>query len=107
LFTSIDESIIENTLQYLIGVYKEVSISRGKVQQYLGMLFDFSKSGKCYVTMPKFTEEVLKKGGVSGVAAIPALESLFVIREGTELLDAEQKEQFHPVVAMLQYLANV
>ena len=106
LFTSADESIIDNTLQYLIGVYKEVSISRGKVQQYLGMLFDFSTPGKCYVSMPKFTEEIIRKGNVSGVAATPALESLFVIREDAQPLNPEQAEHFHSTVAMCQYLAK-
>lgn len=106
LFTSVDGSIIENTLQYLIGVYKEVSISRGKVQHYLGMIFDFSTPGKCYMSMPMFTDKVMKKGNVTGVAATPALESLFVIREDAQPLNAEQAEYFHSTVAMCQYLAK-
>jgi hypothetical protein len=105
-FTCIDESIIERTLDSLISVYKEVTIKRGKIQQYLGMYLDFTTPGECRVSMPKFTEEVVKKGGVSGVAATPALETLFVIRADAKLLDKDQAEQFHSVVAMCQYLAK-
>jgi hypothetical protein len=105
-FTCIDESIIERTLDSLISVYKEVTIKRGKIQQYLGMYLDFTTPGECRVSMPKFTKEVVKKGGVSGVAATPALETLFVIRADAKLLDKDQAEQFHSVVAMCQYLAK-
>ena len=106
LFTSIDESIIEGTLQHLISVYKDVTVHRGAIQQYLGMLLDFSQRGKCFVTMPKFTDEVCRKGNVSGVSATPALETLFVVRADAEPLNSEQAEHFHSVVAMCQYLAK-
>lgn len=46
LITSTDESSIESTLAELQNVYKQVTIKRGKVQQYLGMILDFSVDGK-------------------------------------------------------------
>ena len=103
LFTCVDESIIENTVKHLIHVYKDVTVKRGNVQQYLGMLLDFAKRGKCFVKMPKFTDEI---GNVTGVAATPALESLFVVREDAELLCQDDAEHFHSVIAMCQYLAK-
>ena len=106
LITCVDEKIIESTLSEIQKVYKQVTIKRGKVQQYLGMMLDFSVEGKCYVTMPKFTDEVISKSGVSGVAATPALETLFTIREEAEKLDKDKAEYFHSTVAMCQYLAK-
>ena len=103
-FTCVDESIIERSLDALIRVYKDITIKRGKIQQYLYL--DFTRPGRCRVSMPKFTEEVVIKGGVSGVAATPALETLFIIRDDAEPLDTETTEHFHSMVASCQYLAK-
>ena len=59
LMTCVNESIIESTLTEIQKVYKQVTIKRSKVQQYLGMMLDFSVKGKCHVTMPKFTDELI------------------------------------------------
>ena len=106
LITSTDESIIESVLTELEKVYIQVTIKRGKIQQYLGMLLDFSVEGKCYVSMPKFTDELISKSGVTGVAATPALDTLFTIREDAVKLDEEQSVYFHSTVAMCQYLSK-
>jgi len=87
-------------------IYKDVKITTGEVHQYLGMVFDFSEKGKCRVTMPKFTEDIVIKSKVVGTAATPATEFLYKVRDTAPKLDSVEAEEFHSIVASLQYLAK-
>jgi hypothetical protein len=48
--------------------FHEIKVNRGKKHQYLGMLFDFSNTGRVNIKMTGYIEDILEKMGVSGTA---------------------------------------
>jgi histone deacetylase 1/2 len=106
MVTSVNKIACNELLQYLKSVYKDISVTEGKVHKYLGMIFDFSADGKCAISMPHFISETIAKAKVEGVAATPATEQLFQVRENAPKLEDGQKEELHSLVMSLQYLAK-
>ena len=106
LVTSVNAEAIEAVISLLQQKYKDLVVNRGAVHHYLGMVFHFTVKGKCKITMPLFITETVRKSGVTGVAASPATENLFVVREETRKLNEQESERFHSLVASLQYLAK-
>ena len=49
-----------NFMEWLEGIYGELSIVRGKVRKYLGMMFDFQTPGELRVTMVDYLKGVLE-----------------------------------------------
>ena len=87
--------------------FGELTISRGKSLNYLGMNLDFSNAGKVKVTQDGFIQDFLKDmdGVIDGTKTYPATKDLFKIGE-SEILDISKKEFFHSTVARLLYLAK-
>ena len=106
MVTSVNKIACNELLQYLKNVYKDISVTEGKVHKYLGMIFDFSVDGKCAISMPHFISETIAKAKVEGVVATPATEQLFQVRENAPKLEDGQKEEFHSLIMSLQYLAK-
>ena len=87
-------------LEKMYGEYKPVEPTRGKVHDYLGMVFDFREDGvftvdmKAYVKgmIEDFPEELRK------AAETPATEKLLDIGKG-KLLSDERREAYHTSVA--------
>ena len=100
-----DQESLEEVLQQLIEVYKEVSVTRGVKHSYLGMTLDFSKEHEVQITMEKYIDEMLKLYEVEGTVSTPATLHLFDVRESPLLSDA-MREEFHSRVAKLLYLAK-
>jgi len=100
-----DEEFLEAVLEYIEKVYKKVTINRGSLHSYLGMMFDFSQDGKVKNTLEGYVDELLRYAEASGIAASPAADYLFIIRE-SKPLSAEARERFHSLVAKLLYLAK-
>ena len=46
--------------QKTYGKLKNVSITRGKVHEFLGMTFDFSNKGECHVKQPGYVQDMIK-----------------------------------------------
>jgi hypothetical protein len=93
-----DEEFLEAVLEYIEKVYKKVTINRGSLHSYLGMMFDFSQDGKVKNTLEGYVDELLRYAEASGIAASPAADYLFMIRE-SKPLSAEARERFHSLVA--------
>jgi hypothetical protein len=73
------------------------------------MLFEFRKSGakgKVFVSMEKYTIELLDELCVFTTSDDPASSTLFDIRDDSPLLGETQRELFHRTVAQLLYLAT-
>jgi len=105
MITCADEEFLEAVLEYIERVYKKVTIHRGSVHSYLGMMFDFSEEGKVKVTMEGYVNELLRYAEAAGVAASPAADYLFVIRD-SKPLSAADRERFHSLVAKFLHLAK-
>jgi hypothetical protein len=83
-------------------------VTRGKVHDYLGMVIDFSKSGKVQIKMVDYITDMLDElpDGMAGEAASPAANHLFTINEEHVLLNEENSEMFHHHTAKLLFLSK-
>lgn len=70
------------------------------------MKMDSTTCGACDVTIPAFTAELLDEAGITGLAATPAANHLFIVDLNTTKLDSVAKELFHSTVAMLLYMSK-
>ncbi len=106
LISSVNKELIRKLEMDLISAFGQVKFNRGKKHNYLSMGFDFSVSGEVIITMKNYVDELLKFSGVEGKSKTPALENLFTIDNSSILLQKEERDFFHSVVAKLMYLAK-
>ena len=97
---------IESLLKSLEYVYKSLTVKRGKTQSYLGMTFDFNKTGLVEVSMAGYVADCLKTYNVTKSAGSPGGADLFDIDVNSPKLSKADTEIFHSRVAKLLYLAK-
>jgi hypothetical protein len=102
-----DPAGIDTVIDHLNEEYTKANVSRGKVLDYLGMIFDYSLKGKVSISMLSMVEEVIKDLDLpqDSFAATPAGNHLFIERNEVEL-GGEVKELFHSIVAKLLYISK-
>jgi hypothetical protein len=107
MITTYGEEELTKEIKLIEDQFGELTISRGKSLNYLGMNLDFSIAGKVKVTQDGFIQDFLNDmdGVIDGTKTYPATKDLFKIGE-SELLDISKKEFFHSTVARLLYLAK-
>ena len=106
----------EEVLYEFIGMMEKdfgqdapLSVTRGWVQEYLGMTLDFSEKGRVVVKMSNYVNNMLNDAPLSmdGKAATPAAGHLFQVnKENLKLLDKERKELFVHLVMQGLYLSQ-
>jgi len=107
-----DEDVIEEVFRDIeseFGKEAPLTVSRGKIHNYLGMQIDYSTRGQVKITMPHMIEEILKqlpKSLSQGPATTPAANHLFQVSTSAEKLDKENAELFHRLTAQLLYLSK-
>ena len=85
--------------------FQELTITTGDIHEYLGMTIDYSHRDERYVklTMYDFLEDILKevdeKGDMNGECVTPAQDNLFTVNETSPLLNQDQDDYFHRMVA--------
>ena len=109
----VDPDVVSDIIKKLnnhYGEMQEVTQTRGKVHDYLGMTIDYSKKGKVQVKMVDYVENMLKdleEPEFQGEATTPAANHLFTVNEeDPELLNEEKAELFHHLVAKLLFLCK-
>ena len=90
------------------GKEMPVTITRGKIHDYLGMTIDFSEPGKVKFTMHDYIENLLDEctHDMSRTASTPAANHLFQPDAKSELLEHHKCDQFHHLVAKTLYLCK-
>ena len=90
------------------GKEAPLSITRGKVHEYLGMNLDFGTKGKVKISMVNFIDEMLDDLPVDmkGTSATPASNNLFVVNEKGKKLEEKMSDFFHHNVAKLLYMCK-
>jgi hypothetical protein len=87
-----------------------VAAHHGKVHDYLGMIFDFSKEGKVAVNMVEYIKNIIANFTEEIIATrtSPAADHLFTVRSETEAkpLPEEQAMAFHYATAQLLFLST-
>jgi hypothetical protein len=84
---------------------------RGKVHDYLGMIFDFLPKGMVMVTMIEYIKNIIKDflEEIVGTKTSPAADHLFTVMRDPSLakvLPEEQAMAFHRTTAQLLFLSS-
>ena len=96
-------------MQKEFGQDAPLSVSRGPVQEYLGMSLDFSERGRVVVKMSNYVKNMLNDAPASmdGKAATPAAAHLFKVNTETpKLFGKDKKELFVHLVMQGLYLSQ-
>ena len=108
----VDTDMVEGIIQALddrFGKEAPLVVHRGRVQEYLGMVIDFTAKGKVSFSMPKYVEELLSEAPeeiMKGSSTTPAASHLFQTNPDAVKLNATDAIQYHHLVAKLLYLAK-
>jgi hypothetical protein len=108
----IEYDVVTGVIQPLYGAFgKEVplTVTRGKVHEYLGMTLDFSSPGKAKIYMIDYIENMLKDipSEFDGESATTAANHLFEVNEkDPHMFDEEKATMFHHNVAKLLLLCK-
>ena len=85
-----------------------MTVSRGKVQKYLGMILEYTVRGQVQITIIDFLDEVVidldkaePKGGDTKTSAAP--KKLFKVGKDCEKLPQSKTVQFHNLAAKTLY----
>jgi hypothetical protein len=91
-------------LNKMYGKHGEVKATRGKVHDYLGMIFDYTEPGKVKISMVDYMEKVVDEFPIpiKGKKQSPAPEDLYAIGSG-KTLDKKRQEIFHTWVAKMLF----
>jgi hypothetical protein len=103
--TCAEEAEVEIFLSGIVERFKEITINRGPVHSYLGMVFDFRTPSKVVVDMRSYVDDLIKASGTVGRASSPANNDLFIVHTA-EPLKASDAREFHSLVAKALYLAK-
>jgi hypothetical protein len=109
--THIDPKVNDRILGLLNGKYgKEapLTVTQGKIHEYLGMTIDYSIPGKVQITMIPYIQGMLDElpPKMAGESATPAASHLFQVNEDAEKLDEPTAQLFHHNVAKLLFLCK-
>ena len=100
--------IIEQ-LQQVFGQEAPLSVTRGKIHEYLGMTLDFSTPGAVMISMRDYINSITSEltSRMPGYAPTPAANHLFQVNTtNPELLDEADTTEFHHYVAKLLFLSK-
>jgi len=105
--TASTDAYLETVVDELRGRFAELSVNRGNIHNYLGIIFDFSEIGVLKLNMDSYTEQLVSYSGVTGKpASSPATAKLFKIDVKSKLLSTEKQQIFHTCTAKALYLAK-
>ena len=103
MIVSDEISLVDEVIDKLTAKYRDLTVHRGKIHEYLGMKLDFSKEGEVFISMESYITEVLKDTGIEDTADTPAATDLFEIEEDSPPLSNLEREMFHRKVAQCLY----
>ena len=90
-------------LNSMYGEFGKVKATRGKLHNYLGVLFNFRTKGKVCIDMRKYMRKMVvdfkKKYVLNDRATSPGANDLFAYNPDSPKLDKEMREDFHTFAA--------
>ena len=122
MISHVDPDVVSNVIKDLSDKYGKtapLTVNRGKVHEYLGMVFDFTDPGSVKVTMYQYIDDIIdgapdiykvssREHGVG--MATPAPSNLYEIRspdsETNQLLAEVEREDYHSLTAQCLYLSK-
>ena len=109
LITSESLEDINNFIEELIRIYKNVTVKEDSNLGYLGMEISFTNiniRNEIEVKMTGYVNELLEDMNEMREVSTPYSLDLFEIDSNAELLSLSDKEKFHSTVARVMYLAK-
>ena len=101
LMTCIDQKVMSSEIEKLEKTFGNLSVSYGKMQNYLGMVFDFTTEGTVVIEMKNYIGELLEYTETKTSAPTPAEVNLFDVNYKNKLLTDVERAKFHTVVVKL------
>ena len=107
----VDSTVVDDIIALMhaeFGKEAPLTISRGKVHDYLGMVFDYSTAGAVTIDMIDYAKSVIAHmpTDMIGHAATPAADHLFSVADDPILLDQARSDLFHKLVMQIQYMSQ-
>jgi hypothetical protein len=101
------QSVLEEVLDYLQGIYGELSITRGTRHTFVGMDLEFG-NGKVEISMDSYLREAIEAfpEEIKDKVASPAADHLYTVNENGKRLPEDRRECFHHIVAKLLFVAT-
>ena len=108
IITASSESRVDDVIKQIETIYPGLTKHRGKVLNYIGMTFDFTKEGKVKTTMEGFVKDLVEGcKDMPGTASTPGTAHLFTTPNTPDkFLTDDEREHFHSITAKLLYLSN-
>jgi hypothetical protein len=90
------------------GKEAPLTVTRGKIHEYLGMTLDFTTKGKVKIKMIDYAEKMIKDlpEEFDGEALTPAANHLFTVDDKQTKLDEKRAQFFHTYVAKTLFLCK-
>ena len=106
-----DESVVTAVIKQLndeFGRKAPLTVTRGKIHEYLGMTIDYSLDGKVMISMKEYIKSMLEElpDDMGGESATPAGTRLFQVNEEGTKLGEEQAILFQHNTAKLLFLCK-
>ena len=108
----VDAEVVEDIISRLnerYGGRAPLTVTRGKVHEYLGMTIDYSVAGKVTIRMDEYVQEILDEArpDMDGESTTPAAEHLYEVNnDNPELLAEDTAQYFHTMVAKMLFLSK-
>ena len=104
--SDVDKDLVTEVLKLLKSHFGDLTITRGKKHNFLGMDLIFKEDGTLEIRMKKMLEDILKlvDEPLSVSVSSPATKHLHEVTEDSEQLDETQSELFHSSTAKLLYV---
>ena len=85
-----------------------MTVTRGKIHEYLGMTLDFTDKGQVHIKMMEYLYEVLVDlpREFDGEASTPAASHLFDVDEDSPLVSEDRAQFFHTYVAKTLFVCK-
>ena len=85
------------------SIYRKLEVTRGPLQTYLDMDFDFTEKGVVSVSMINYMKEIVEEfpEEIKGTVSSPAANNLFEVRPDPVLLNDKMAEIFHHTVVKI------
>ena len=91
------------------GTKDDLTVTRGRVHEYLGMTIDFTVPGECAFSQFDYIKKMISLLPDSlkvNYRNTPAPEYLFKIDENSEPLDMKRKDEYHALVAKILWASQ-
>jgi hypothetical protein len=109
----VDPQVTADIVQLLQEKYgtedAPVTVSHGKVHDYLGMTLDYTQPNKVIINMDQYVNELLDnvpEDYGTGIATTPAATHLYDVNPDAEKLEQKKAELFHTLTAKLLFLSK-